>query len=173
MARARTPSPALVSQKEIARLIKRSTQQVVNLVTQGMPRSEKNGKWVYPVAECLLWFGRKQGADEARREKPKSRVDVQNRKLLAETRLAEMELSEREGQLVTLEYMETQVAGICQRVRAVLLSVPGKWAPALVGCKTVPDAMTRLRPAVHEALEALAEVGEDPQLDEDGAPRAA
>ena len=33
MARARTPSPALVSQKEIARLIKRSTQQVVNQVS--------------------------------------------------------------------------------------------------------------------------------------------
>jgi phage terminase Nu1 subunit (DNA packaging protein) len=173
MARARPAAPALVSQKEIARLIKRSTQQVANLVTQGMPRLEKDGKWLYPVTECLLWFGRKQGADEARREKPKNRTDVLNRKLLAEVQLAEMDLAQREGQLVTLEYLETQVAGICQRVRAVLLSVPGKWAPALVGCKTVPDAMTRLRPAVHEVLEALAEVGEDAQLDEDGAPRAA
>jgi hypothetical protein len=35
----------------------------------------------------------------------------------------------------------------------------------MLGCQSILEAQTRLTPLIHELMETLAEVGEDPELD--------
>ncbi len=52
------------------------------------------------------------------------------------------------------------------RLRAKLLNMPSKWAPAMVGCRTVPEALTRLEPAVADAMEELGSTADDIERDD-------
>lgn len=151
-----------ITQRELARRLKLSVQQVANLVARGMPR-EQNGQ--YDPDKCWRWYlefktkraGQREGVEDESRERA--------RKLAADADLTELAVEERRGNLVTVEYMSKQLERICLRLRSRALSVPGKWAPMLVGCRTVPEAQARLEEAIGECLAAMSETGEDPELD--------
>jgi phage terminase Nu1 subunit (DNA packaging protein) len=91
------------------------------------------------------------------------------RKLTAEAALAELELAERERLVVSIDEMERLLSAPLYRLRAQLLVLPSKWAPALVGCRTIADAQTRLEAAVSEAMLTLAETGDDDGDEDDDA----
>jgi hypothetical protein len=61
--------------------------------------------------------------------------------------------------------MERQLTGVLSRVRAQLLNMPGKYAPTMVGVRTIAEAQTRIESMVAEAMAAMMEIGEDPELD--------
>jgi phage terminase Nu1 subunit (DNA packaging protein) len=156
----------LVTQKECAELFGLTSRQIHNLVEQGMPRRARAGKAMYPWPSSLRWYLQhkdQQAAAKTGKEAPNA--DVFRRKLEAETRLQEIELEKEEGQLVALDYMERQLTGVLSRVRAQLLNMPGKYAPTMVGVRTIAEAQTRIESMVAEAMAAMMEIGEDPELD--------
>jgi phage terminase Nu1 subunit (DNA packaging protein) len=160
-----------VLQKELASRLSITPREVYNLVQKGMPRRVRNGKVDYPAARCVQWYiqykveSTKKPVDDDKSKKK----DLLERQLEAEVRLAELELAREEGRTVTVEYMEAQLEGILQRLRSKLLNIPGKYAPMLVGLRTMAEAQAKLEPIVAEAMSALAESGEDADLDHDDA----
>lgn len=159
--------PGRKIQRDVAIAIGITTRQLRNLHESGIPR---NTDGTYPWPEALHWYiefkKNERKAGDAAEEKTKR--DLLHRRLELEVRTAELELAERERRLVSIDYMERQTAELLQRLRAKLLNFPSKWAPAMVGLRTIAEAQTRLEPAIAEAMQSLAETGEDPELD-DGA----
>lgn len=151
-----------ITQRELARRLRLSVQQVANLVARGMPR-ESSGQ--YDPDKCWRWYvefktkraGQREGVEDESRERA--------RKLAADADLTELAVEERRGNLVTVEYMAKQLERICLRLRSRLLAVPGKAAPQVVGCRTVPEAQVRLEEIISECMAAMSETGEDPELD--------
>lgn len=172
--KAKTPEipgrTTFLTQRETADRLGLSSRQVHNLTAAGMPRRVRGGKPFHPWPESARWYiehriqgGRTDagaGVDAAA-----ERRALELRKLAAEVRRSEILLSHDEGRLVTLDYMEQQLQASLERVRARLQNVAGKWAPALVGLRSISEAQARLEPAVAEVMQALTETGDDPELD--------
>lgn len=157
----------LVSQRELAKRLRLSVQQVANLVTKGMPRVGTPEKPQYDSDACWRWYVEFKVQDASRGERTANEALARTRKLEADAMLTELAVEERRGSLVTVDYMAQQLERIAQRLRARLLAVPGKWAPSLVGIRTIPEAQMRLDEAIGECLKAMTETGEDPELDKD------
>lgn len=154
------------SQKDLAADLGLTPRQITNLVKAGIPARLHKGRRVFPWPAALRWYLEHQRKDERARRPPSAMAEAERRKMEAEARLKELELQRLEGELVTRAYLSQQVAAILQRLRARLQVLPGKWAPSLVGCRTVPEALARIRPAVHEAMAALSAMGADERLDQ-------
>jgi hypothetical protein len=99
-----------------------------------------------------------------------SYAEARRRRELAKAEREELATAQAQGSLVHIDYMDQQLAGCLMRVRQVLLSMPGKWAPRLVGVSSVARAQMILQQALDEAMPRLQAIGEDPTLDtHDGA----
>lgn len=158
--------PGAKSQQELAIAIGITTRQLRNLHESGIPR---NTDATYPWPEALHWYidfkkNERKAGDEA---EEKTKRDLLHRRLDLEVRTAELELAEKERRLVSIDYLEQQTSGLLQRLRAKLLNFPSKWAPAMVGLRTIAEAQARLEPAIAEAMQSLSETGEDTELDDD------
>lgn len=158
-----------VTQKELGKRLGLSTRQIHNLVEHGLQRTLVSDKPEYPWPESLHWYLQFKLAaanSESKSEKAKN-DELRRRQLEAEVRMSELELGIKEGQLVTIDYMEQQMSAMLQRLAAKMRNLSGKWAPTMVGVRSITEAQARLEPAVAEAMEALMETGEDPELDEE------
>lgn len=125
----------------------------------GCPRKRVGATWRYPWPAWNEWRfeeGRRQVRESA---KPVDAHEAKQRKMLAEAQLAELDLAERQGQLVTLEDYRKSIGLLLDPVRATMLAVPAKWAPLLVGHMTVGDAQAALEPLVMAALREWAGEG--------------
>jgi phage terminase Nu1 subunit (DNA packaging protein) len=164
---ARSADPSKIEQKELAKRLGLTSRQIHNLVEAGMPRVMEGTKAFYPWPESNHWYLKHKidAAQAAGKSKTEKNAELADRKLEIEVRRAELDLGREEGSLVTIDYMEQQLEAMLQRLRAKLLNFPAKWAPALVGMRSIAEAQARLEPALHEAMEALTETGEDPELD--------
>lgn len=155
-----------VNQTEFAAIVGLSTRQVRNLEAEGLPHRAKGNKKLYPIPDALAWY-------YARKFEPEELTDTaeaKRRKLTAEAKLAEIEVAKAAGELVPLDQYTSEMGLVLDKVRAKLQNVPGAWAPALVGCKGVPEALTRLRPLVNEILVELSSMGDElEELDVDDA----
>lgn len=154
-----------ISQREFAERLGITARQVRNLYDAGLPRTVESGKPAIPWPDALHWYVAWK-TERQRSVGEEEKAALARRRLELEVRLQEIEVAEREGRVVTIEYLADQVAAMQQRLRAKLLNFAGKYAPAMVGLKTVAEAQARLEPAIAEAMQALAETGEDPELDE-------
>lgn len=83
------------------------------------------------------------------------------RKMAAEARLAELALEEREGKLLPVDSFQRLLGVIVQELRARVTAFPGKYAPRLVGLKTIAEAQVLLEQAANEFLTALRETGRE------------
>jgi hypothetical protein len=157
-----------LSQKELAERLLITSRQVHNLVELKMPRHGDDGKAYFLWPECFRWYvAHREQRAAAKNGNSEEKDGVYKRKLEAETRLQEIELAKEEGQLVTLDYMERQYAGMLDRLRAHLLNLPGKYAPSLANVGSVPEAQARLKAAIGEIMAEMTELGDDPDFDAD------
>lgn len=158
--------PEKKTQQQCAAAFGITTRQLRNLHESGIPRNQDAS---YPWPDALHWYidfkKRERSAGDEAEEKTKR--ELLHRRLDLEVRTAELDLAERERRLVSIDYFEQQTSGLLQRLRARLLNFPSKWAPAMVGLRTIAEAQARLEPAIAEAMQALSETGEDPELDDD------
>ncbi|HEX6925694.1 MAG TPA: hypothetical protein VF167_09690 [Longimicrobiaceae bacterium] len=157
-----------LTQAELAKRLDVSTRWIREL--RGMPREPQG----YPWPECLHWFIEYQSDKKARINEETEEGSLELRKLEAEVRILEVKLAKEEGSVVSLDDLEKLLSAPLYRLRAKLLAMPSKWAPALVGCRTIAEAQARLEAAVEEAMRSLSEEGEeDPEDYADEAERAA
>lgn len=156
-----------ISKKELAARIDLTTRQVTNLVDEGMPRIVEGNRVYFPWPQALHWYLEWKTRRASATEKDDEQKNLRLRQLEAEVRMAELELARAEGRSYDLDYLEAQLTGALQRLRAKMLNIPGKYAPALVGCRTIAEAQLRLEEIVAEAMASLSETGEDPELDQD------
>jgi phage terminase Nu1 subunit (DNA packaging protein) len=91
--------------------------------------------------------------------------DFKRRRLEADTRLAELELAKQEGQLIPLTDYETRLAAICDRIRAVLMTIPSKYLGRIQVTRTDVEAQSVGEQIRDELLTALQGTGDE--LDDD------
>lgn len=152
-----------MKQVEIAELLGISSRQVHNLVKAGMPTHPEQGKTWYDGPECVAWYVTQkvaQAEEPANEEEARERLDKLRGDIL------EIELAKARGSVLPVEYSVGQVEEIGERLRAKLQAMPAKWAPGLLGAKTIPEMASRLENAVNDALKALVTVADEMDLEE-------
>lgn len=156
----------LIGLDECARRLNLSNVQVSNLRKKGAPSVK--GKFPWP--DVLYWYIERRVSSELEKRAPsRSREDVKGAQAAIDLRRAELGLAREEATLVTVDYLEQQVARLCERLAATCRAIPGKWAPQVVGLRTIAEGQTRLEEITRELLGALTETGEDESLDAEDA----
>lgn len=122
----------------------------------GAPTEIRNGVHCFPWPDVLLWWrsnvrlgGRPAHGEETDLEAAKAR------RAIADARLAELDVAQRERQLLPLAEVDRQVSDLLMRLQARLLTVPSKYAARVVNVPTVGAAMAVLDSAVQEVLAEL------------------
>jgi hypothetical protein len=121
----------------------------------------------YKQPDCAISL-RKREAEKVSRnansDDPKL-IDLKQRRSEAETRLAEHELAEAEGRVLSLEEYETRLAAVCERVASVLKVIPSKYLGRIQAAKSQIESQAVGESIRDETLVALQGVGDD--LDSD------
>lgn len=149
-----------MNKTELGKALRLTSQQLTNLERHGLPVDRSNGRPVYELAAVLAWYvGFKQ--DAVRDRKPSTRTDADTRKAVAQAELAELELAQVKGQLVTLDDYEAGLSRVTGLLASIIRSAAGKWAPALVGLETVAEAQQRADELLRDLLEVLSQGGKN------------
>lgn len=142
-----------LNQTEVAELLGLTTRQIRNLEKEGLPKTAKGGKAGYNGPAVVQWF-------VAYREQlvaPKDLAEAEQRKAIADAQLAELKLAREQGKVVEVEVAADRVGRMLTQLRSQMLTLPQRWAPKVVGLKTLVAATTVLDEAVQECLTALSE----------------
>lgn len=158
----------LLTRAELAERFGKDIRTITNWIAEGLPQRSRNGEIVYSWPDCREWreaqirtdarLTRHHGGSE---DKKLEAAELQLRRYRAEAEMAELEVAERRGQLVTVNYMATEFERIVQSLRAQLLAIPTQWAPRLDKCKTTLDRQLVLREEVNALMPILRAAVED------------
>ncbi|MEX1185307.1 MAG: hypothetical protein WEA80_01800 [Gemmatimonadaceae bacterium] len=162
------PASRKVSQQELSPILNVTSREIRNLYERGLPFTigAKNRR-EHDVAECVAWY-LKFKLEEKKDDPGKSATaGLRLRALEIEVHQAEIALAEARKNLVSVEYLENQVARINEAVRSRILNLPGRAGPILVGCKTIAEVQIRMQGLIDELLTSLTEIGDDEELDVD------
>jgi len=138
-------------------------RQLRTLTARGCPVARRDGRAVlYSPLRVWPWYVAWKERELARRREPMTLSEAEDRKLAARARLAELDLYQRTGEMITLDAAEDRLRGMMDRLRSALIHIPGTLGPSLVGLRTPAEAEARLRPAIERAVRAMEEpVAED------------
>lgn len=163
-----------LNQRQIGRVLGVTPREIYNLEQKGLPRRVENGRKIYPLDECVQWYARyRESVARRSGEAKEKREQLETRGAEVEVRLKELELEREMGNVVTLDYMEQQNAGILHHLRAKLLSLPGRYSPQIVGLRSLSEAQQRLEAIGADLMLALSETGEEEALDDEPVEAAA
>ncbi|MFL5481150.1 MAG: hypothetical protein ACJ8AK_03090 [Gemmatimonadaceae bacterium] len=160
-----------ISQKELAERLGITTRHVRNLVFEGLPKDGEGAKATHPWPESRVWYDGYIRAQERKKQPEDDLKDLRKRKFVAEVRKAEIEVEEADGRLIPFDVHEKRVGGICDRLRAVLMTVPSKFLSRIQVTRTDLEAQAvgeQIRDELLRALQGTAQEieDEDPELDE-------
>lgn len=160
-----------VSQKGLAEALALTARQVRNLTDEGIFVRRHDGKTlVYDLAACVQAYM----AYKREREKPDSEdqlKELRHRKLLAEVRAAEIGVAEAEGRLIPLDAHEQRIGAICDRLRALLMTIPSKYLSRIQVTRTELEAQAvgeQIRDETLRALQGTADDVEDEESADEG-----
>jgi hypothetical protein len=91
------------------------------------------------------------------REKPSGLEESRARKLAAEAELAELDLSERRGELLSTSVVRAGMQDIVTRLRGQVLALPSRFAPRTVNLQTLPASQGVWDDAARDVLQGLAD----------------
>lgn len=159
-------SQSKLTKAEAAERLNCTPKSIERWCQEGMPRMGTGRAARYPWPEILLWRDarreRQIRAEYDERDPDELDLETERARLVAaQARLAELELAQAEAKLVTVEYADAREAARLQRLRAKLLAFPSRWAPRLVGLRSIAEAQLALEPAITEAMQSLSETAED------------
>lgn len=165
---AAAPASGKVTQQELAPILNVTSREIRNLYERGLPFTiGARNRREHDVAECVAWY-LKFKLEEKKDDPGKSATaGLRLRALEIEVHQAEIALAEARKNLVSVEYLEAQVARINEAVRSRILNLPGRAGPILVGCKTIAEVQIRMQGLIDELLTSLTEIGDEEELDVD------
>lgn len=146
------PAAATVSVGEFARLTGKTPRTVTGWLADGMPCRHENGERRIVPAEAMAWllaFRYEAGrASVVTSDEASERVAL----LRARRQQEELRLEDMRGTLARKEDVERAFDMVHERVRARLLALPAKAAPALVGLRRAVDVQLALEGYVDEVV---------------------
>lgn len=152
-----------VTRSECAKLLGVKVRQFDNLVTEGLPRIETPNGYRYDPEKSLAWYTARQ---EARRAPTNGgRKHAEDRLATIKARLAELDLVEREGSLVDVDFAVRHHQLFVERIRTKLTPFPGKLAGRVLGLRDYGEAVARIKPLWDELLADLAKTGKELALE--------
>ena len=158
----------LLDREQLADRFGVDIRTITNWVGDGMPQRVRSGKPVYAWLECLKWREeqirkdrrglREAGDDEQRKEQL---AEARLRVALAEAEEAELNLAERRGELVPVQFMRDEFERIAQALRTRLLATPAAWAPRVDAATSLVDRQLVLEDCINELLPLLRAAADD------------
>lgn len=110
---------------EFAAITGLSTRQIRNLEKAGMPcRDGEGNRKAYPLPDALQWYVAEKMREAERSAKPSGLEEAKVRKMEAEAELKQRDLLRSRGELVPLEWMESEFAAALATLRAAIQTVP-------------------------------------------------
>lgn len=108
-----------ITQKELAERLDLTVRQVRNLGDHGLPRRE-DGRYPWPDAQkWYIRFKQQEKVQRANVERPNdAERAARTRKLTAEAIARELEIAERQGQLIHIDHHEQVLQDVCDRLAA-------------------------------------------------------
>jgi phage terminase Nu1 subunit (DNA packaging protein) len=160
----KSESPQIVGIKELAVLLNLSIARISQLVKLGLPKKCR-GK--YDRDQCAGWYIRYLQALAEKKaivlgeggEAFISERAERLRLLRADADLREMELARERSQLVAIQDVEKEMAGLILVTRARVLAIGARVAPALVGENSRLMIQAVIETAQKEVLSRLAKQG--------------
>ena len=166
MAKARPDLHAL-RQNEIATLLGLSSRQIHNLTQQNPPGvAAADGAKTFDGPIFVKWYWERKLAEAVAEASPPDEWDAQARLAAAKAEMTELDLAERRKQLLSADYVASQVERICTGMKEAVLTLSGK-AQRFIGLKTPAEAKAALRDIEADLLRRLSVVGSDAALDDE------
>lgn len=156
----------MLTQQQVAEYLDINPRSVRNLQKAGLPMRRVKGDPRYPWPAGLHWYLRHKLQSALKNATPKREIAARVRKLEAQADREELSLRRDRREVITLDDAQRSMEAVLERIRSVMLTFSGKWAPELVGCETTIDVRKRLEPAIAAAMTALVEAGV-PEASED------
>ena len=153
--------------KELADLLGLKVRRVNDFVVEGIPRTKAGRTWDYGPDAVVWYFVRKLERLES--ERPPTLDAARARKEIAQAKMAEYQLAQVEGQMLTIDFHQEEKNRVYDRIRAKLLNFPGWMAPRVAGRK-MGEAQKALEDGVNEILEVLS-MGDDADATDDAPKR--
>ncbi len=150
-----------LKQVQVAELLGVTARQIHNLVKQGMPTKPETGKVFYDGPACVAWYIQRKVSEGVEKAAPTSEFEAKARLDGLRSDLLEVQLQKARGDVLPVEYAVTQLEQIGERLRGKLQAFPSRWAPELMGARTIPEMASRLEAAINDAMGALVTVAED------------
>lgn len=120
-------------------------------------------KLEYKLPDCIVNLLKREKAIGARQRikvDDTSSKKLSERKLEAETKMAELELYELEGSMIRLDVHEKRLDTICERLAAVLNVIPSKYLSRIQVARTELEAQQVGEKIREETKAALYELGD-------------
>lgn len=174
---------------EVARLLRRSRGYLAVALAEGMPATSMRGargtpEWRIDPGRAAHWLEAravaaarseleaKHAQEVARLGKaleqasgdtsdPLSRGEALRRRTVAEMRLREIDLAERERSVMPCDEINRVLATLLTIVRDRMLALPTRLAPELAGDATIEGCGRLVHDAIHEALTEIADLGDE------------
>jgi hypothetical protein len=119
-------------------------------------QTAKNGERRYLWPDFPRWREHELDRQARQESKPENTAEAERRYETARALKMEMEVAILQGEYIAVDDAAKATEHMLAQLRAQLLTLPQRWAPALVGLKTIPEVAQKLDSAVGEAMESLA-----------------
>lgn len=133
-----------------------TVRTVTNWLAEGMPCRTVDGQRRVVRSEANAWV-RAKAADEAAPDEPENLAAAQLRYEAARAEKVELEVRRARGELVTVDDATKAVEAMLEQLRSQLQTLPQRWAPGVLGCKSLAEVTAKLDQAVTEAMTSLSE----------------
>jgi len=147
-----------VSKTDLATYLGVHLTSITTWVRNGCPyvvKGSVNKPWVFNTADVIDWR-QDRAVQKALGDTKLLDIDEgRRRKVAAEAGLAELELAQKQGEVVEIDSICAAVADDYSNVRAKLLSLPTKLAPQVAVYDDTAECLALLSRGIDEALEEL------------------
>lgn len=168
------PKPAATAPGEIAEGLRRrasltkaafelnlSKRHVQQLAHEGMPKA--NARGIYYIDDCLRWYVRylqskvKTGkfADKEGGDQGSPAATAKHQLLEIDLELKQIDLQARREELIPIEVVKKDFAGLVIEIRTRILSLPPRLAAEVLGETDLAVSQVKIDKSLKRALEAL------------------
>lgn len=154
------PKTETLTLAQVAKLLNVSHETIRTYRKRGMPTRTVSGRPAFVAAEVLPWRIEDVRREERERSSP-DEAQERTRKLAAEASLAELRLARERGEVVPAAEVESEMERLCLNLRSRIVTMRGKWAPALLGLSTMAEATATLDRVADDLLRSLREGADD------------